>query len=813
MPGYEFVGWDRNYTNVTSNLNIYGLYVNVSAIDNNVTIVFASSFNDTYQAIINAAAEELMSQYDTITVINKKLQGSYDDVKEQVINGVVDDSYPDMVVSYPDSITDYFNAGIALDITNQMNNPNYGFSQSDRADFFDPFLSEGNNYPVSGTYSMPLAKSTEAMYYNQDVLVGLDLSDINPAINNGSPLTDAYIQNLSWEEFFETLIPALEVKDNQLKQGGNGGLIDKSTYDDWAWVGYDSDDNFFYTLAEQYGYGCTAIDKTTGEGQILFNNDNMKNLMNKFKGYYSNHYFTTKGIIQANVNYRFTADEMLFSIGATGGVKYQFSSANPHNIGVAPIPHPEGKEKKSILQGPSVAFLNHNDPLREKAAWLFYKLLTSFKYNVRWATNTGYAPIRRSVVGSAEYQEYSDYASKENKTLDKLYALNASFQANICDYLYSTPVFQGSNEVRAQIGTIFPSIVSYSNIDTVFSSVYQQSLAAVKQTADEPGISILNKEAFSSSMLITGNNKMLRIGVNPAINVLSSLYDGTLTITSNNETVAKVKGNYVFFIGGGTATVTVTYQNMQDSVEINGIEDTPKNKYGTVHEGTIDDPFDNADAWKVGLWAKDNGPTKEANLYIKGKVQRFYNPPGTGSRVSFYLEKGANDEGQFEVYNLYKEDGSALTEDDIWVGAEVLCHGQITFYATANQPETYKAYFDSAEGEKPLPPADYDATVTDALSIGNSLADKDSTYDYYNITGYIVRKSGTNYFMAETQTVEDTVADKELFELYYVSASLQDQLLKGAKVTIRTRIKNYHGQIEKGDLITEVTVIESGEPW
>ena len=63
------------------------------------------------------------------------------------------------------------------------------------------------------------------------------------------------------------------------------------------------------------------------------------------------HYFTTKGVINTNVNYRSTANAMLFSIGSTGGVKYQFSSDNPLNVGVAMIPQAAGRAKKVISQG------------------------------------------------------------------------------------------------------------------------------------------------------------------------------------------------------------------------------------------------------------------------------------------------------------------------------------------------------------------------------------------------------------------------------------------------------------------------------
>ena len=335
------------------------------------------------------------------------------------------------------------------------------------------------------------------------------------------------------------------------------------------------------------------------------------------------------------------------------------------------------------------------------------------------------------------------------------------------------------------------------------------------------GASVKNKEDFAE--LRVGDHVDLDIELTPEANVAMEIAQGNLIIEADKAGIVTITGAGVSAVGAGEVTVSVYYMDFETAADqlTFTVEEklTPKVKYGTVHEGTLEDPFDNADAWKVGLWAKDNGTTPETDLYIKGKVQRFYNAPGSYSdgRVSFYLEKGEEDAGQFEVFKLYKDDGKggtvALTDDDIWVGAEVTAHGPITYYATGNQPETSYAWLDKVEGDKPQPPVEYDATVTEAIAVGNALADSESTYDYYNVTGYVVRKSGTNYFMADTKTVDDSVTDKQLLELYNISsADEQAKLLKGAKVTVKMRIKNYHGQIENGNTPV-ITVVTEGEPW
>ncbi len=442
-------------------------------------IVIWTTYNDTYQTVLNNAIEEFKTIEPDVVVKNVKQQGSYQDLAKMCVDGFAVDNYPDMVAAYPDSVSDFITNAKALDIQPYMENAEYGWTEEDIADIPEAYIKLGQQYIIPGTYSLPASKSTEAMYYNQDVLIGLDLSAQDATINNGQPLNDAYLKSLTWDELFEKLVPALDLYDQA--QDADHKIIDRDTFGDWAWVGYDSDDNLFITLAEQYGYGYTSIDPVTGRGSIDFNNDGMKNLMKKFKGYYDKHYFTTKGVIKTNVNYRSTVDAMLFSIGSTGGVKYQFADATKHNVGVAPIPQASLTNPKLISQGPDFAFLDHNSEKRAEAIWKFFKLFTSTKYNTAWALASGYSPVRYSVMETEDYAEYADWESKDEHTLDRLTALNAVYASSVGDYQFTSPVFKGSSEARVQVGTIFAACVSAgANLDTQIDSIFQTAVDNTK---------------------------------------------------------------------------------------------------------------------------------------------------------------------------------------------------------------------------------------------------------------------------------------------------------------------------------------------
>ena len=413
-----------------------------------------TTFNADYQSVIDKVIAKVQKDEPNLTINYVKQSTGYDGLKDMTVEGFATDTYPDVVVAYPDSVADFINADKALDIAPYMNNDVYGWTEEDFADVYQAYIEEGQNYTIEGTYSLPLTKSTEAMYYNHDI-IGITL----PGVNNGEALTEAYINSLTWDEMFNVLGPALLAYNDSLD--ADHKLI-KATDDDWCILGYDSDSNLFITLAEQYGYGYTSIDEF-GNGSIDFVNDDMKALMNKFNGYYRNRLLQTQGTHGNYTNYLFTAGNCIFTVGSTGGVGYQFSSSNPMNVGVALIPQAGGEHAKKVInQGPSLAFLDHDSDNRALASWLFYKEWTKTEYNAQWAEISGYSPIRKSVAEDDNYLEYANVSSAETAyglaSKEALLARNATYAAGVGAYLYSSPVFFGSATARTSVGSLLTTL-------------------------------------------------------------------------------------------------------------------------------------------------------------------------------------------------------------------------------------------------------------------------------------------------------------------------------------------------------------------
>ena len=451
-----------------------------------VSIEFMS--NTSYGDNIDSYIAAFQAQYPWITVTNKKESADYQGVIDKVIEGIPANNYPDIVVGYPDAIEGIMEAGKLVKLDKWIDDPHVGWSEDDLDDIIETYLEEGRQYPRSGTFSLPFSKSTEAMFYNKDVLIGLDLSAIDATINAGNPITEDYLNDLTWEELFDKLCPAIVTYNNGLDDE-HKILKDDPNYSK-AVVGYDSDDNFFITLAEQYGYPYTSINEY-GEGSIDFVNDGMKGLVKKLREYYDKGYLITKGSSKGGnyTNYSFTAGAALFTVGSTGGLKYQV--CDDFETAIAPLPYPEGKTRKLISQGPSLALLNHGDEHRVEAAWLFAKFITNVQNSLDWAVNTGYLPIRYSVSASAAYRTAIEEGLLEDvHSLDHLKAVCAQYVGNaafVGDCLYGSPVFKGSAAARTQVGgTIVTSLLTmaadkYNDaaVDTAFETAKSNTLKAM----------------------------------------------------------------------------------------------------------------------------------------------------------------------------------------------------------------------------------------------------------------------------------------------------------------------------------------------
>ncbi len=429
------------------------------------------------QPTLNDQIDAFMKAQPNITVTSTIVSGSYNDLKEATVKGFTGNNYPDLVQCYADHVAEYINYGKAVELEKYMFNDKVGWTDEEYSDLLTDYLDEGKEYLIDGTYSVPWCKSTEQMFYNEDVLIGLDLSAYDKTINGGKPLNKSYIENLTWDELFNKLCPAIVAHDNAVPESQKLVKTDQSYH---AVFAYDSDDNLFITLAKQYGYGYTSVDKETGTASIDFNNDGMKSVLKTFHEAAKKGYIISKGSAGSNyTNTYFTAQNTLFSVGSTGGVKYQFSAENPMNVGVARIPQADANNAYSINQGPSICVLDHNDENRKLASWLFYKFISNTDNSTDWVLDTGYSPIRQSTLDNEAYVESADWKAKKEKTLERVMAYSRA-KINDVGTLFVSPAFKGSSTARNQVSGLMTKALTTTNDISEIDKWFDDAVALCK---------------------------------------------------------------------------------------------------------------------------------------------------------------------------------------------------------------------------------------------------------------------------------------------------------------------------------------------
>jgi len=81
----------------------------------------------------------------------------------------------------------------------------------------------------------------------------------------------------------------------------------------------------------------------------------------------------------------------------------QFPNILPNDVGVGPMPGPDGKPG-ALIGGASLWVVDSGDKARTAATWDFIQYLTGAQQQSTWATETGYIPVRSDALGLEPYK-------------------------------------------------------------------------------------------------------------------------------------------------------------------------------------------------------------------------------------------------------------------------------------------------------------------------------------------------------------------------------------------------------------------------
>ena len=399
-----------------------------------VTITFWHTMGADNKALLEDAIARFNETYPNITVEHTSY-GDYDGVFEQIRTKLTAGNQPNLAFCYPDHVATYNKSESVIVLDDLINNQNVlesgemmGFTQAQLDDFIEGYYNEGKEYGDGKMYSLPFQKSTEVLYYNKTVFDKLGLE---------APKT--------WDDV-EAIIQVLKEK-----------------YPESTPLGYDSEENMFITLVEQYGSEYTSA---TGD-HYTFVNDTNKKFIAKFAEWYQKGWMSTSALMGGSYTsdgFKKADDEIgkiFMSIGSSAGARYQRPDKKdgeyPFEVGIVSIPQVDPSNPKVISQGPSICIFEDENVQEVYASWLFLKFLTTDqRFQAEYAMKSGYVPVIKSVMETKTYKDALDRANGGD-FITSLVAVVALQQEAA---YYTSPAFAGSADARTQVGLLLQSVFS-----------------------------------------------------------------------------------------------------------------------------------------------------------------------------------------------------------------------------------------------------------------------------------------------------------------------------------------------------------------
>ena len=417
-----------------------------------VTIVFYHQMGAALQEILNAAIEDFNKIYPNITV-EHKTYGDYNGVRDQIKTEISVGDQPNLAYCYPDHVALYNVASAVQTLDSLINDPTYGFTAEQIADFIPAYYAEGMAYGDGKMYTLPISKSTEVLYYNKTFFDkwGLEV-----------PTT--------WDE--------MEAVCKRIKE------IDPTCIP----LGYDSESNWFITMCEQYGSPYTSVD---GEN-FLFDNETNRNFVKRFQSWYEQKLVTTEELSGGYTSALFTGENdsgtrCYMCIGSTGGATYQQPNQTngvfEFEVGIDTIPQVDPANPKVISQGPSICIFKNEDPQEVLATWLFAKFLTTdVTFQASVSMNNGYAPVIQSVK---ENPIYADFLASYSTAKIQAYAVKVALDQ--ADAYYVSPAFNGSSVARDQVGLLMQKCMALTggDLDAAIKRAFEEAVSECKYQAGQ----------------------------------------------------------------------------------------------------------------------------------------------------------------------------------------------------------------------------------------------------------------------------------------------------------------------------------------
>ncbi|GAB4573488.1 MAG: ABC transporter substrate-binding protein [Anaerolineae bacterium] len=332
------------------------------------TVVYWHQHSGDREVALNEMVAEFNANNPWGITVEASNQGGYGDIYQKMVAGIAAGELPNLVVAYQNQAATYQLDDALTDMNVFVNDPQWGYSEEEQADFFQGFFMQDVNPQFGGQrLGFPPNRSMEVLYVNLDGLAELGYD---------APPT-------SWTEFKEMACAWTE--------SGEGRM------------GYSIRTDASFVAAASFALGGDIFDYENDE--YVYNGEETVYAMTMMQELLQEGCANRIAERYGDQN-DFANQVNLFYIGSSSGLPFVASAIAESEKGdfnwtVSAIPYADlgAEHPTQNIYGASVS-IPKTTPEAELAAWLFVRWMSEPEQQATWARASNYFPVRASTANA-----------------------------------------------------------------------------------------------------------------------------------------------------------------------------------------------------------------------------------------------------------------------------------------------------------------------------------------------------------------------------------------------------------------------------
>ena len=329
----------------------------VTEVPEGTVVTLWHGMSGTQEEAITKITEDFMTDFPNIEV-KLQNQGRYGDLQAKLNSTFISPKdLPTITQAYPNWLWHAVQDDLVVDLAPYMNNSELAIEDQD--DIIPALMDAGKIEGVQ--YGLPFNKSTEVLYYNADMLA-----------EHGVKVP--------------TTMEELASSSKEIYEKTNGKVVG---------AGFDSLNNYYAIGMKNEGVDFNSDLDVTSQAS--------KDVVNFYYDGIKEGYFRIAGQGEY-LSDPFGAQTIAMNIGSMAGESHVVKAADGRfDYGVVNRP-----SEINLSQGTDIYMFDSATPEEKTAAFEYMKYLMSNDAQLYWALETGYMPVRTSVIESDAYVNASE---------------------------------------------------------------------------------------------------------------------------------------------------------------------------------------------------------------------------------------------------------------------------------------------------------------------------------------------------------------------------------------------------------------------